>query len=130
MLVLKNTEWAQSFTPFEDDVAEIERIWGEPLPEHLMFVGGLDWPAWGHFYYDPSDPPGLIRGEARDRAHLYQGLYQLLDPNGLARQDIQLEAFEVSGMDGSRVILHRRDQPPPVDYVYLMPHAPEAVRTP
>lgn len=49
MRVLRASHCAQEFKPFKEDIEEINRIWGETLPESLCFIGGLDWPAWGYF---------------------------------------------------------------------------------
>lgn len=130
MIVLRTTDWARQFKPFTDDVEEIGQIWGEPLPERLLFIGGLDWPAWGYFYRDPGDPSGIVWGEARDRAHLYVGSYRYVLPEQLPVDEISLDDFEISGLDGDRVILHRRNQPPPVDYFFLEPTDPGRIRRP
>ena len=130
MIEIGNTDWARAFTVFPDDIEEIERIWGEPLPDHLMFIGGLDWPAWGYVYRDPSDPAGRFRGESRDRMHLYKGSYRYDHPSGRPFDEIDPTEFEVTGLDGATLILHRRDQAPPVEYFHLVPEAPEDVLQP
>ncbi|MCF6256516.1 MAG: hypothetical protein L3J98_09005 [Gammaproteobacteria bacterium] len=130
MSILQTTDWAAEFKPFSDDVEEMNQIWGEPLPEHLVFIGGLDWPAWGYFYRDSNDPPGVIRGEARDRTHLYSGRYKYTHPEGVPVGEIDFGDFEISGLDGERLILHRRNQPPPVEYFYLEPTDPDRIRRP
>ena len=128
MIVLSNTDWARGHEPFDSDIAEIERLWGAPIPDHLMFIGGPDWPAWGRFTRHPEDPPGVIRGQVRDRDHFYEGPYRAEPGKFVPSPAVGFPDCEVSDLDGVRVLLHRRNQPPPVDFFFLGPERPEDIR--
>lgn len=82
----------------------------------------------GIFYLDPDDPPGIVRGQARDRTHFYIGTYRYVHPENLPIEKIEFDDFEITGLDGERLILHRCDQRPPVDYFFLEPTDPERIR--
>lgn len=130
MTRLENTEWAQNYEVFPEDLEEIQRLWNAPLTEDFMFIGGPDWPAWGHFKVMPLDGGSVVTGEVRDRSHWYTGPYQPVGAQGVPVSTDVLADFEVTGLDGARVILHRRNQPPPVDVIYLEPTNPEDIRKP
>lgn len=128
MTPLTVNEWATTYEPFPEDIAEIERLWSQALPTDVSFIGGLDWPAWGAFARHAGDPPGIVRGSARDRSHFYEGPYRAESGTFDISGGIDFAAFEISGLDGERVVLHRRNQPPPVDYFYLVPVDTDQVR--
>ena len=58
------------------DIAEVEDIWGEPIPDHLNQIGGLDLFSWASIYHLDTDPPQIFRGEFRDRMGLYKGSFK------------------------------------------------------
>lgn len=128
MFRLKNNAWAKGFEPFESDLQEIERLWGQPVSDDLDFIGGLDWPAWGVFFRSPEDPAGVVRGQARDRLHYYEGFYQAESGNYDVSMGVHFGAFELHGLDGANVLLRRQNQAPPVDYFFLVPMTEENVR--
>lgn len=130
MTPLRVNDWAQGYEPFAEDIAEIERLWGQALSTDLSYIGGVDWPAWGAFARHNADPPGVVRGSARDRLHLYEGTYVAVSGSYDVSAGIDFDAFEISGLDSERVILHRRDQPAPVDFFYLVPEEPAKIQRP
>lgn len=129
MTEITNTEWAQNYEIFPEDLEEIQRIWDAPLPEDLQYLGGMDWPAWGRFSIEQRGQDLVVVGEVRDRKHWYAGDYRLVNTDG---DGIDLPAFvdfEVAGLDGHKVILHRRNAEPPIDVLYLYPVQLENLRT-
>jgi len=128
MISLKTNDWAASYEPFPEDIAEIEGLWGAPIPPNASFIGGHDWPAWGSFTRHTEDPEGIVRGAARDRSHFYEGNYRAESGSFDVSAGIDFSAFEISGLDGEKVLLYRRNQPPPVEYFFLVPTQPEAIR--
>lgn len=58
---------------FESDINYVENMWGEPIPSHLLRIGGVDEWGWASIYHDKSDPANIFTGEYRNANELYVG---------------------------------------------------------
>ena len=61
---------------FPSDIKEVEEVWAEAIPDHLLQIGGLDLFSWASIYHLDTDPPHIFRGEFRDRMGLYKGSFE------------------------------------------------------
>lgn len=48
--------------PFPYQREAVERVWGEPIPDNLGLVGGVDWFGWAQLCRREGDPADIFRG--------------------------------------------------------------------
>jgi hypothetical protein len=124
--------------PFRDasapswDIENVERVWGEPLREDFILVGGVDGYGWARACRVPGAAINIFEGEYRDQTTWYRGRFRLETPEGKPAPDDALERFYVSHFaypDGL-VLYPITESPPPVKTLHLTPIDADGFRFP
>jgi hypothetical protein len=113
--------------PFPTEIEKVERAWGEPIPDHLDRIGGVDEWGWAQIYRDTADPPGLFRGEYRNWRVRYKGTFRYVHRDGGPVPADVLSRYRMTSIDGTAVSFHEISDAPPVDYFELVPTDPALV---
>jgi hypothetical protein len=99
----------------EEEIKEVEDAWGEPIPNYLIQIGGIDWYSWASVYHDPNDPSHIFRGEFRDKGNLYKGRFEYSHPDGMSLPNKPLQNFYMSHISSGHLIfsaIHPKDGNP------------------
>lgn len=107
--------------PFPEDIAEVERKWGEPIPDELIRIGGVDQWSWAQVWRDPLDPPGLFHGAFRDRLNRYEGPLRLVGTDFDVLGPTPLRHFYMTSVDSGGVNFTEAEAEPPSKYFTLEP---------
>jgi hypothetical protein len=107
--------------PFPTDIEKVERAWGEPIPDHLLRIGGVDEWGWAQVYRDTADPPGIFRGEYRNWRVRYKGAFRYVHRNGGPAPDDIFSRYLMMSIDGTALIFQEIRDTPPLDYFELVP---------
>jgi len=105
------------------DIEKVERVWGEPLGENLILVGGVDGYGWARACRVPGVATDIFEGEYRDQTIWYRGRFRLETSEGKPAPDDALEHFYVSHFsypDGL-ILYPIAEGPPPVNTLKLLP---------
>ena len=113
---------------YPEDIEEVERVWGAPLPADLLVIGGIDQFGWARVCRIADDRDGLFEGEYRDRQVWYRGRFVLRA--GLENAKVPegaLETHYMSAFSHNVGLLHYPlgNPEPPVQYLVLEPVDPE-----
>ena len=124
------SEAGREFDESPVDLAELEAIWGEPVPKHLLFIGGYDWYARAFVYRDPSDTPDIFQGEFCNQQYRYHGPFIYRHPEGKPASKIVLSEYDMYSSGKTNLLFRKRNMPPPVDYFELTPAVKSCVQRP
>ncbi len=116
---------------FESEIAAVEQAWDEPIPDYLILIGGVDWPAWAFICKKTGDPIGIFRGEYRDALRLYQGKFRYVHPKGKPMPQRIFDSYFMGYLDshmGREGIFFQELAEPPVDYFYMEIVEPDLIR--
>ena len=110
-----------------DEIAAVERAWGESIPDHLIQIGGIDWKGWAFICRDTHDSLGIFRGEYRDAAISYQGMFRYKHPEGKSMPNRLFDTYFMSHMRREGIVF-RELRLPRKDFFYMEIVNPELVR--
>lgn len=112
--------------PFPSEIAAVEEAWGEPIPDELTRIGGVDGWSWARIWRDPKDPPGLFHGEFRDKTSRYEGPLRLSSADPEVLGNAPLQTFYMQNIDANGVHFIEAEGEPPLRYFTLEPVDREA----
>lgn len=120
---------AQGTAPFPDQMEAVVRAWGEPIPDNLRLVGGVDWFGWARVCRHEGDPPGTFRGEYRDALILYEGTFRHQSSGGDVLPDGLFDDFIVSHYDPGVGLMLGSRADGPLQWFTLVLAEPHRLRT-
>ncbi|AHG65589.1 hypothetical protein MIM_c35290 [Advenella mimigardefordensis DPN7] len=105
------------------EIRTVERVWGEPLSEDLILVGGVDGYGWARACRVSSVAANIFEGEYRDQTMLYRGRFRLETEEGKAAPEDALALFYVSHFSYPHglILYPVTEGPPPVKTLRLVP---------
>ena len=115
--------------PFADtsvppwDIEKVERVWGEPLREDFILVGGVDNYGWARACRVPDTATDIFEGEYRDQTTWYRGRFRLETSEGKPAPNDALDRFYVShyAYPDGLVLYPITEGTPPVKTLRLVP---------
>lgn len=114
------------------EVEKVERVWGGPLGESLILVGGVDGYGWARACRVRGDATDIFEGEYRDKTIRYRGRFRLETSEGKPAPDDALEHFYVSHFDypDGLILFPIVEGPPPVKTLRLLPIDSDGLKFP
>lgn len=114
------------------DIEKVERVWGEPLGENLILVGGVDGYGWARACRVLGVANDIFVGEYRDQTIWYRGRFRLETSEGKPAPDDALEHFYVSNFDypDGLILFPIVEGPPPVKTLRLLPIDSDGLKFP
>lgn len=105
------------------EIEKVERVWGEPLGENFILVGGVDGYGWARACRVLGVATDIFEGEYRDQTIWYRGRFRLETSEGKPAPDDALEHFYVSYFDypDGLILYPIAEGPPPVKTLRLLP---------
>lgn len=120
--------------PWPDQVRAVEEAWGEPIPETLTRIGGVDWWSWAEMrrIVLPSENGApervLFEGAYRDARVSYRGSFLYRHPHGDPVPADVFDRYVMSHLDDTALVFIAEADTPPVDWFELVPANPHDVR--
>ncbi len=115
------------YEPFPDEIAAVETAWGEPIPDHLVRIGGVDWWSWASVQKIVQNDQIIFRGEYRDARLRYRGDFIYQHPQGNQPPEAIFENYIMTHISDIDLVFVKNDDIIPKDNFVLKPANPEAV---
>ncbi|WP_435656559.1 hypothetical protein [Brucella pituitosa] len=105
------------------EIEKVERVWGKPLREDFILVGGVDGYGWARACRVPGAAAGVFEGEYRDQTIWYRGRFRLETWEGRPAPDNAMDRFYVSHFDypDGLILYPITKRTPPVKTLRLVP---------
>lgn len=105
------------------DVEKVENIWGEPLRDDLILVGGVDSYGWARVCRVAGKDGDVFEGEYRDQMTWYRGRFRLETQEGELVPAEALKTFYASHFTYPEglILYPIAESPPPVRTLRLTP---------
>ncbi len=105
------------YEAFASEISLVEDSWGQPIPEDLHRIGGLDWWGWARVCRED----GVWRGAYWDQLLRYEGRFEFVTADGAPAGFDPVGSYYLSHYDRERGLLLYRIEPeePPVSYYFM-----------
>lgn len=114
------------YTPFPEDVAEIETAWGAPLPHDLYLIGGPDEIGYARVILTEDAATGTFEGSLLNARIRYSGPLRYEHPQDKPVPDISAGGYVLSHIENDRLVVGQENAVPR-DWFYLVPALPQQI---
>jgi hypothetical protein len=118
---------AAAYTPFPDEIASVEAAWGEPIPDQLERIGGVDWWSWAQVEMTIADGKASFHGEYRDCSQRYRGPFLYRHPQGAPLPAHPFTDYVMTHLSEDAIVFSKDDDSTPRDYFLLEPADPRLI---
>lgn len=112
---------------FDSEIAAVEAAWGQPIPDHLLRIGGQDEWSWAAVQITTEAGELHFFGEYRNHKLRYVGPFERVGGRAPIGARAIVEVYVLSHIDGTDLVLREIGTQPPRDYFLLRPVHPDRI---
>ena len=114
--------------PFDSEIEAVEEAWGEPIPDDLLRIGGVDEWGWARARYRIEEDGRLaFEGAYRNWRVRYEGPFVLIGGKDELSTETIFADYAMSHIDGTDLMFVELTEDVPRDTFRLRPAEPERV---